>query len=54
MKTDTRLEGPWEFGEKPVQRNNKIDWEEVKTKAINGDLDAIPADIFVRHYGHLK
>lgn len=54
MKEETRLDGPWEFGEKPVQRNNKTDWEEVKTKAINGNLEAIPADIFVKHYGQLK
>jgi hypothetical protein len=30
MKEDTRLEGPFEFGVKPRQRNNKTDWEEVK------------------------
>lgn len=23
MKEDTRLEGPWEFGVKPVKRNSK-------------------------------
>lgn len=26
MKEDTRLEGPIEFGEKPIRRNNKQDW----------------------------
>jgi len=26
MKEDTRVEGPWEFGVRPVQRNNKDDW----------------------------
>lgn len=30
MKEDTRLEGPFEFGTKPVKRNSKADWEEVK------------------------
>lgn len=30
MKEETRVDGPWEFGEKPVRRNNKTDWEEVK------------------------
>lgn len=30
MKDDTKIEGPWEFGIKPVQRNSKADWEEVK------------------------
>jgi hypothetical protein len=27
MKEDTRVAGPWEFGIKPMQRNNKTDWE---------------------------
>lgn len=26
LKEDTRVEGPWEFGSKPVKRNSKIDW----------------------------
>ncbi len=26
MKKDTRVDGPWEFGSKPVNRNNKTDW----------------------------
>ena len=33
MKEDTRLEGPWEFGTRPVQRNNKTDWAAVKKAA---------------------
>ena len=33
MKEDTRLEGPFEFGIKPVKRNSKTDWEEVKKNA---------------------
>jgi len=28
MKEDTRVEGPWEFGNKPVRRNAKVDWDE--------------------------
>lgn len=53
MKEDTRLEGPWEFGVKPVKRNSKVDWEEVKQKCIEGKIDQVPADIFVKHYGNL-
>ena len=49
MKEETRLEGPWEFGVKPVERNSKADWEEVKQHAKAGDLDKIPADIYVKH-----
>lgn len=33
MKEETRLEGPWEFGTKPLKRNSKTDWEEVKKAA---------------------
>lgn len=54
MKEDTRIEGPWEFGEKPVQRNNKTDWEEVKQNAMTGKIDKIPADIYVKHYRNIK
>lgn len=54
MKEDTRLEGPFEYGVKPVKRNSKADWEEVKDHAIKGELDKIPADIFVKHYQNLR
>jgi len=54
MKDDTRVEGPWEYGTKPVQRNNKVDWEEVRANAKRGRLDDIPADIYVRNYSNLK
>lgn len=30
LKEDTRVEGPWEFGTKPVKRNSKVDWQRVK------------------------
>lgn len=53
MKEDTRIEGPFEFGIKPVSRNNKTDWEDVKIKAIEGKLKEIPADIYVKHYRNL-
>ncbi len=26
MKEETRVEGPWEFGIKPCNRNSKVDW----------------------------
>lgn len=54
MKEDTRIEGPWEFGAKPVQRNNKADWDEVRNNAKAGDLDKIPAEIYVKHYASLR
>lgn len=29
MKEDTRVDGPWEFGVRPIKRNSKTDWERV-------------------------
>jgi hypothetical protein len=54
MKDDTRIDGPWEYGVKPVQRNNKTDWDQVFLNAKRGKLDLIPSDILVQHYGNLK
>lgn len=54
MKEDTRVDGPYQFGKKPIQRNNKQDWEEIKQSAVEGHLEQIPADIFVKHYTNLK
>lgn len=54
MKEETRVEGPWEFGEKPIERNNKKDWEKVFEEAKMGNFDKIPADIKVRHWGNLN
>lgn len=53
MKEETRVEGPWEFGIKPVKRDSKHDWEEVRTKAKQGRLEELPADIYVQHYSNL-
>lgn len=54
MKEDTRVEGPWEFGVRPIKRNDATDWERVRTLAKQNQLEDIPADIFVRHYGNLS
>ncbi len=54
MKEETRLEGPFEFGERPVQRNSKTDWKKVLTDAKAGRIDDIPDDIVIKHYGNLK
>jgi hypothetical protein len=32
-----------------VRRNNAIDWEQVRTNAKSGNLDEIPADIYIRY-----
>ena len=54
MKQETRVDGPWEFGEKPMQRNSRKDWEAVFLKAKQGRIEEIPADIRVRCYSQLK
>lgn len=50
MKEETRVDGPWEYGEKPVKRNSKADWDEVLENAKAGNLENIPADILVKNY----
>lgn len=54
MKEETRIDGPWEYGTKPVQRNNKTDWAEVKLKAKTNRIEEIPDDIYVKYYSTLK
>lgn len=53
MKEDTRVEGPWEFGERPIRRAAKTDWQFVWDKAVEGDLTAIDPKIRVQHYRNL-
>lgn len=47
LKEETRVEGPWEFGKKPLKRNSKTDWERVYEEAKTGNLEAIPASVKV-------
>jgi len=54
LKEDTRIDGPWEFGVRPVKRNSKADWDRVFELAKQGRLDDIPADIKVKHYANLQ
>lgn len=54
LKEDTRVDGPWEFGVKPVKRNSKADWDRVYELAKSGRFDDIPADIKVKHYANLQ
>lgn len=45
MKAETRVDGPWEFGTKPLKRNSKTDWDEVFQHAKKGEFDKIPAQV---------
>lgn len=49
-KSDTRVEGPISFGEKPMHRNSKQDWDAIWEAAKRGDLDSIPSEIKIKHY----
>jgi len=53
-KEDTRVDGPWEWGAKPIQRNAKLDWDSIWTSAVSGDLLAIPASIRISSYRALR
>jgi len=54
-KDETAVEGTrFELGERKLKRNSCKDWETIRRDAQRGQLDAIPADIYVRHYGSLK
>lgn len=54
-KDDTRIPNTqFEVGQKTLQRNSKKDWESIKTSAKNGQLEQLPADIYVKHYRTLK
>lgn len=54
LKEDTRLDGPYEFGSKPINRSSKTDWDQVYLNAKRGKFDDIPSDIKVRCYSNLK
>lgn len=54
-KEETKVEGSeFEKGKKSTKRNSSADWEEIRTLAQSGNLDNIPADIYVRSYSNLK
>lgn len=54
-KEDTRVAGTqFELGAKPFRRNCATDWEEVWTKAIEGDYLSIPANVRVQNYRTLR
>lgn len=54
-KEETRVQGTqFELGKRAFKRNSDTDWEAVRTAAVAGELDSIPADVFVRNYHSLK
>lgn len=49
-KETTRDGEPFEFGNKPTNRNSSKDWENIKDHAKAGELDLVPADVYIRYY----
>lgn len=54
MKVETRIDGPYEFGIKPVRLNKSIDWAEIYNHAKNGTLERIPESILFRNYNNIQ
>jgi len=51
LKDDTCVEGTrFELGFKPIQRNQKVDWDRIWQLATEGQIMGIPANIRVQNY----
>lgn len=44
----------FEFGEQPVCRSKKADWDQVWLHAVSGEVDKIPSDIRIRCYNAIR
>lgn len=54
-KQDTRIEGTqFEHGDRGIRRQDATDWDKVKAAAVEGKLNDIPSDIYIRYYASLK
>lgn len=54
MKEDTRVEGPYKFGNYPQKQNNPYDWENIWNLAKENRIDEIPPSIRIRNYNTIK
>jgi hypothetical protein len=54
LKEETRIEGPLEYGKRPLNPASKTDWTQIKKAAQEGRLDEIEDGIYVRYYSSLK
>jgi len=54
-KEETRVAGTqFELGELPLSRARPTDWVRIRELAIQGNLEEIPADVYVRYYNGLR
>uniref|UniRef100_UPI0040485434 hypothetical protein n=3 Tax=Pseudomonadati TaxID=3379134 RepID=UPI0040485434 len=54
-KEDTRIPGTqFEFGQLPLKRNSKRDWEKIWQLAKDGKVDEIPPDVRIQHYRTIR
>ena len=54
-KEETRVEGTqFELGTLPCRRNSSTDWEAIRRSAIEGNLESVPPDVYVRCYSQLR
>ena len=53
MKEETRVDGPWTFGQRPI-KNTKTDWKIVWDLAVANRIDEIPHQVRLAHYHKLK
>lgn len=44
----------FELGERKLKRNDERDWDKIRQSARSGDLESVPADVYVRCYNQLK
>lgn len=55
FKDETAVAGTrFELGSRCFRRNSDIDWQQVKTLAIEGRLDDVPPQVFVQNYRTLR
>lgn len=55
QKEDTAVSGTrFELGSRPIQRNSRIEWEDVWNAAKSGELERIPANVRVSSYRALR
>lgn len=52
-KDESSLGHRFEFGELPFRRNVKTDWEDIKKKAIRGELLTISGNVYIPYYNSL-